>query len=362
MARKMRRKTRDPIATALLIELLNGYSTGTLGNSPAQVAFKRSLEEVDPDRIISQRLMSNFSRVNKRHRDAVFNGLEFGRYLKLNDSEMYAVLSKPPLSVFIIEDDVLPTPIPAYPVGTNFTILYTGLYCNDDSDDGFIFRGSDEPYVITVALEVLNGENITRSERHPIGFQDGHYNDVDSGEHRDGPNAACWSGELPAIELSLISTVMENDEGDPNAYKEEIEVLVNVAAAIAAAFNIAVGVAIKAFVEDILLWLVDSGDDELGTDVAIITPDQLRRYPHQYPLRRYSEDREIIRPNPFPWDFPIKETVTDETSLMYHFVTQHEDSGRYVATYKVVADQEPLPDSPFPVFDAGRLPNRRVIR
>jgi hypothetical protein len=194
--------------------------------------------------------------------------------------------------------------------------------------------------VITGSVDIVDGENVVRSEHHPIGDPDGHHGDVDSGESRGGPIAACWTGTLPSAEISILTVVMEHDEGDPDAYKEEVETIVDAAAAIAAFFNIKVAVVLKAFAAEVILWVIDSDDDQIGTHVVTITPEWVKRYPHTYPIRKFTDKRIVRKPQGwFQW---VEEEVVDRTDLDYQFVSRHTDRGNYVVTYKMTADKEPL--------------------
>jgi hypothetical protein len=295
--------------------------------------------------------MRNFGAIPSNIKTPVFGKVVPGQLRSAPEAQLKQVFLRPdPMIVF--RDDVSMAPPPKYPADTRFTLLYTGLYCNDRTGDRHIFGPSDEPYVITSSVNVVNGENVVRTERHPIGDPDEHYGDVDSGEFRKGPVAACWTGSLPSAELSILTVVMENDEGDPDAYKEEVETIVDAAAAIAAFFNITVAAALKAFAADVILWLIGSGDDEIGTEVVVITPEWVRRYPHTFPVRKFSDTRTVRRPvNLFQW---IEEEIVDNTDLDYQFISRHTERGEYVVTYKMIADKKPLTPANLISIDSDR--------
>lgn len=65
---------------------------------------------------------------------------------------------------------------------------------------------------------VVDGQAVVRTEKHPVGMN--LYEDVDQGASFHGPVAPCYFG--PPQDLSLIVTLMEYDEGDPNAFRDEI--------------------------------------------------------------------------------------------------------------------------------------------
>ncbi|MFP3914025.1 MAG: hypothetical protein ACLFWM_04055 [Actinomycetota bacterium] len=353
MAREIRRPTSNPLAVATAIDLLRAYADGTAPATDLEEALAASLQRVDPDRERSRRLVRNFDAIPSGIKTPVFGATVRGQMRTSPETDLEALFARPPLGIAFRDDVTLGDP-PEYPEDTQFTVLYTGLYCNDRTGDRQILGPSDEPYVITVAVSIdEDGENVERSELHPVGDPDNRYGDVDDGEYRKGPIAACWAGTLPSQELSIVTVVMENDEGDPEAYRQEVETLVNVAAAIAAYFNIAIGAAIKALAADLILWLIDSGDDEIGTDIAIITPEWLRRYPHEYPVRKFTGTRtELVPVGFFQWE---EQEIEDVTDLDYQFITRHEERGRYVVTYKVDADRDPL-TRPQTLTDIGERP------
>ena len=297
-----------------------------------------ALSRSDPDRHISSRQVGIFKKIPQKLTAPVFGKRKPGQFMKLSDDSLKNIVSGAESGLAFF-DDVGDPIIPDFPQDTRFTILYTGLYCRDRTGDRGIFGASDEPYVITVVVSVENGANNERSETHPVGDPDQHYDDVDDGEWHRGPIAACWEGPQQRIELSLVSVVMENDEGDPDAYEDQIRNIVNLAAAIAAYFNIAVGAAIKAVAEDVIKWVIDSGDDEIGTAVEIVDPDRLKLLA-TLPTRQLKKTRTVTRPTG-PFTF-VAEEVEDQTDLEYHFVTHHDDSGEYFATFKIVADKEPV--------------------
>lgn len=338
MSRELRRQTRNPALVAAGLDILDHYASGVAPKTPFQRAMFDALSKSDPDRTISARQVAHFERMPKKLTTAVVGKRVRGQFFGLSDERLKPVFmaADPSLVLF---DDVGDPVIPDYPADTRFTLLYTGLYCRDRTGDRWIFGGSDEPYVITVAVSVEAGENAERSETHPVGDPDKHYGDVDDGEWRNGPIAACWSGPAQNLDISLVSVAMERDEGDPDAYEEEIRNLVNLAAAVAAYFNIAIGAAIKAFAEDLLKWVIDSGDDEIGTAVEIIAPDRLKLLARN-PTQLLKRTRTVRRPiGPFTF---VEEEVEDKTTLEYHFFTHHDDMGEYFATFKVVADKEPI--------------------
>jgi len=336
MARKILRPTRNPKAVATIIDLIHGYASGVPATTKIEKAIERALTRVDSNRQIAQRMVKHFSEISSETKAEVFGTFVEGQ-LRGAPTVDLKVLFQPNVALFA--DDVGLGDPPIYPTDTQFTVVYTGLYCNQRTGDRPIIGSSDEPYVITSGVFIEGGENKIQSEIHPVGDPDQHYGDVDSGEFRVGPIAACWSGL--AQEVSIVSVVMENDEGDPEAFREEIETAVAAAAAVALFFGYSVPESLQDFAVDGLLWLIGSGDDEIGTDIAVLTAGKLRRLANT-PTLKHQDKRTVVKFSGFFSDIPEVEEVIDQTNLDRHFITNHTSSGKYVVTYKVTANKAPI--------------------
>ena len=147
-------------------------------------------------------------------------------------------------------DGEVPAPVVA--------LRYTGMICFGEVD--VELDGEDEIYILTTAITSENGNPVVRTERHPIGV--GTYEHVNQGGSWDGPVAACYQG--PAQDVSIVVTVMEHDEGDPDKYRETVE-------SVARAGSIALlgaGIPVPDWAEklavDLVNGLLDLGDDNLG--------------------------------------------------------------------------------------------------
>ena len=109
-------------------------------------------------------------------------------------------------------------------------IRYVGFHCDAERGD---FGWSDEVYLITSAAHITaGGANVVRSEKHPLGASE--YSNVDVGDTRLGPIAACWQGSADPVSLTAVA--FEHDYGDPNHYREEVDAAVKVAIVIAAIY------------------------------------------------------------------------------------------------------------------------------
>jgi hypothetical protein len=92
-------------------------------------------------------------------------------------------------------------------------VHYTGLHCEVETDGG----GSDEPYAI-LAVSTPHGANTLRT---PV-YED---EDVDDG---DSVPALIEIYRGRPYGISIGTVLMEHDHGDPDKYKAEIELAVNV--------------------------------------------------------------------------------------------------------------------------------------
>ncbi|WP_156956868.1 hypothetical protein [Sphingomonas astaxanthinifaciens] len=212
-------------------------------------------------------------------------------------------------------------PVRDIPLGeiqsATYGIWYQGLCCVDET--GSTNWGSDEPYVITSCANIsASGENIVRTETHPVGA--GHYNDVDTGEQRIGPVAACWEGtDLP---VSISAVAYEHDYGDPNKFRDEIDAAVKGALVVGALLlgGGATTKAILAFVgpllTDAINWLFGTDDDPIGVAQTEVFDHARLEEMGSHPM------------GPF---YP--------SNLWGHFFTTHKgDGGKYVAGFRLVRD------------------------
>ncbi|MCF7995877.1 MAG: hypothetical protein K9L88_13680 [Chromatiaceae bacterium] len=208
-----------------------------------------------------------------------------------------------------------------------FTINYQGMHCTDET--GVDFLGSDEVYILTSAIHITtNGENVVRTERHPIiATVPSTYGGVDSHETRIGPVAACWSARVEEFQegMSLTTVFMEHDEGDPDAYRDEVDGAVKLAIGVSVYLFPPAG-AILALIEasglitDLFNWFLGTGDDEIGTTTVVLgTLDE---------LENFSRTR-------LSHVFVTRDGLQVDTGLEQHF--QAPVSGRdYIAAYRVV--------------------------
>lgn len=219
------------------------------------------------------------------------------------------------------------TPLPLY------TVRYQGLYCQKEMswDQG---SWDDEVYLITSAVHIdADGNNIVRTERHPATQDESFYDDVDSGEERIGPVAAVWQGNSDPVSVTVV--VFEHDQGDPDAYKEEIDTLVK--AAIAILSKIYPPAAVLALISDTITdginWLIDTDDDIISTETVVLPRVLLELYSTQgFHSFHFGQRLDISH-------FPQITIVPVTTHLLYHFITTHRGGGaNYVVGFDVARD------------------------
>lgn len=224
---------------------------------------------------------------------------------------------------------------PDAPTHVKYTVRYQGFFCEEDStwDGG---SGSDEIYF--VISSVLASTNAVNTVRHPLGHET-YYGDVDTDEARIGPVAVVWEGNTDVV--SLVVTAFEHDHGDPDAYRDEVDVLVR--ATIAVLTKLYTPAALLALfsesITDLVNWLLGTGDDLVSVETVVLPRAVLETYagygrgPYIAKVRRPS-----IRNGQIVWGY--QSLVTD---LLYHFTTVHKGGGgHYVACFDVERDP-PLP-------------------
>lgn len=341
----METKRNPSIETMAFVDLLDGYANDSLNNDQFQIDLKGKLKALDPDKKLTKKIVSDFKkRIAKSSRRKIIDGTEvksyrWGQFRELKAQDFKTLLS-PKVVFHLSDDDVGDVIVENFPPDTKFTIKYKGLYCKEESFDRFNYFGSDETYIVTSAVSIINGDNIVRSELHPKGGPRKYYGDVDDNEIRNGPIAAVWHGELN--EVSLVVTVMEHDEGDPDYYKKEIEYLVKAAAAVALYFGYPIPDFLQQIAVSLINYIVGSDDDNIGVDTLIFTPYDLRYYATRPGGNRVGSNKIL------PFEF--------------HRNSYHNEGAKYYAFFSIEADKQPL-DGPVigplervtRVFDATRI-------
>jgi hypothetical protein len=335
---------KDPEAVGLAVIALRHFAKPVQNPTEFETEISDSLKKLKVSRKTAERLLKNFDSIRPSVRT---------RYL----GKTYDAKTRPPKRIARRDSNVITAahvvipqfsprnpfdppakPLPEQvPAPNDYLITYEGLYCIDET--GWDKWGSDESYVVTSAVHITQaGDNVVRTERHPFsGNKQDHYNDVDSEEVRIGPRAACWKGDVADVRagMSLTTTVFDHDMGDEDAYRDEIDALVKLAIAGAAALydvpNEAIPALMRAsvLITDFVNWLAGTGDDEVGTRVLVLELGDLENYAR-------SRTADYTRPG------------HKATGLKYHFLGTVNDND-YAVAYQVRRNP------PAPLFPQGPI-------
>lgn len=287
---------RDREATGLAIMALRHYAAPDQAVKPSawEMDVSKRLEELQVDKQAAATMISHFDRIRPSVR-ARFLGASYDAKIKVPDQvpvrtfqQFTTTPAQTPNTTWsrLYQAGVFgrlklkPLPPGVILPALDYTLTYEGLYCIEESvwDRG---SWSDEPYVISSAVHITkDGKNVVRTERHPFAGDPAHsyYTGVDTGETRVGPRAACWKATVAdvAIGMSLTTVVMEHDEGDPDAYRKQVDAAVKLALAVVgmyfpAATPLMALIAASGLVTDFFNWLLGTGDDEVGSSTQVFT-------------------------------------------------------------------------------------------
>lgn len=344
------------MAKQILNDPVNPDALGILINSLSRVAAKSAgLSALEQKLAARLNTASKMDAANRMVR--AFRKIPYERRLKafgvfanpanafVPDQQGKAAFAKIKASA---KDDVGPVQLP--PVGPldRYTLSYTGLYCNAETDLDLGFSNSDEAYVITSVVEVANGVNTVRTEKHP--FDQVEYDGIDTGDWRTGPVAACWHGA--PNEISLVCSVFERDYGDPNYYREEIDDWVTIAVEAATWYlpdEFGISDKLKELIVDGLNWLLDTDDDLIETQYRVVSRDALRLYGIIAPRALEEQRTRLVFTG--PWQPAKVVVVTDTTDIEHHFRTVHKGGGAtYMSAFRVSLNK-PVPIPVVPVLN-----------
>jgi hypothetical protein len=338
-SRQLRNPT-NPADLALFVRLLERYANGAAERTSLDDGIADALGADAKTKAVASRLVQNFKGIPRLRREMAFGELaDLSPQRSIAELEQGAKQLRRPIALRRALDDVSPPPVPPARIGDKITIKYTGLYCHEETDWD---RGSnsDEPYLMTTFVHVSqDGKNITRTGTHPVGQTC--YEGVDTGNCREGPVAACWSGTPQ--EVSVAAVLMEHDEGDPEAYRDEFELIVKAAVAYAKSQGIPVPEWAEELIVEGLVWLFGTGDDVIDTQYRVFSEEMLRRLASQS-TSVIREKRKI-----FMWGTGLveKEVVT---TVPAHFELDFSGSGaRYFAGFKVELQRGAFPAPTIPV-------------
>lgn len=323
----------SPEAFAFVVHALARYATDAPNRTQVEARVAAALGDTDQRRAVARKLVDRFRRVPADRRRHLFGALAEPNVTAFPETRFETAIRSIPAAQDIVEhrDDVGLAPLPDSSLNDRYTLIYRGLYCQDDTNEGWGLGGPDEPYVITSVAEITrDGQNVVRTERHPIGSPK-HYSDLSDGKFRDGPLAACHGPALPN-DISLTCTFFEQDYGDPDEYKDEIDLIVTAALAIAifyygGAGTKAILAAIKPLMVELINWLLPTADDELGRQDLVILNGRFRRYGFEAP-REFVGKRAML--------FPSFQFVEVPTPILHNFAVENKGGGaHYFACFSV---------------------------
>lgn len=166
------------------------------------------------------------------------------------------------------------------PIDLNDVLVkYAGLVCHETSSG----PGSDEPYLVT-GVAVPRTARETEAPVHTVVSQI--YEEVDANDWRDDA-VELYRGKPRGIVLNFL--LMENDEGDPNKYRDAMQAATKagagaVSGALGATFPVLIPILAAASpliakaaqeIGEVFNSLLGTGDDEMGRMQVPLTAKQL---------------------------------------------------------------------------------------
>jgi hypothetical protein len=147
---------------------------------------------------------------------------------------------------------------------TLYRIEYMGMYCQKETDwdQG---SDSDEPYFIFGSNVPASGQNWTALTNVAGAGSDG----IDSGDNWGADPSPQYvagqnGGVIARSPFVCVIQAMEHDEGDPNAYHDEVQTAVAAASAYAKSYGITIPDFIQNLLTNFLTGVLGTGDDQLG--------------------------------------------------------------------------------------------------
>ena len=342
------RTPKDPEAITQAALALRDYAGGGTSPTDFEVGFTQRLQDLGVSTAAAQRLVDNFDSIRPSVRERFLGpqalpGATPPESIAPRDPATVTT-SRTALPGFVFRSRLLfgehfyrpPTDTFSEQFGDDsfipanlYRIVYQGMHCVDETH--IDFGTSDTTYIITSATHIMpNGNNEVRTERHP-NTADKRYRGVDSGNTFQGPVASCWQQTVAnTVEgMSVTTAVFENDKGDPDYYRDEVDAAVKVALAAAALYWPGLSPIFKLLAQgelltDIFNWFLQTGDDLIGDQTVVLALDDLEDYGRSN--RRTSYNRGGIAFN-----------------LPYHFVSSVNDND-YFAAFTVTRE----PNFPYP--------------
>jgi hypothetical protein len=280
---------------ALAVLALRQYAQGGAPAAPFQATTNQALKDLGVKPAVARRLVDNYDKISAKTRKRFIGplglpGAKPPQTVAKRDPKALVPQAVSLPGVLVQKKKLKLLQDAAAGVGqvlapNSYGIHFKGMHCVDETHADAL--GSDKVYIITSALNIKpDGTNVLTTLRHPLvqGIPQ-MYEDVDSHETRVGPVASCWNANVPDIDggVSVTTAFFEHDFGDPDHYRDEIEALVVLAISIAillfpGATKILLLIQASGLVTDFFNWLLDTGDDEIGTTTTVLEEADLEVY------------------------------------------------------------------------------------
>jgi hypothetical protein len=336
---------KNPDAVGRLIAALRVYSGQRKPRNKAERSINDTLKAQRVSPAVAKRMVANLDKVPQNTRDRLLGKIAAPSFVppaKAASPPTTASTVTIPFSAFQIlvhPGPAEPDPEPVVPV---YKIRYRGLYCQEETswDQG---STDDEIYVITsVVAADVDGNNIARTERHPVSNTRKWYDDIDTGEVRIGPVAVAWQGNSDPVSVTVF--VWEHDQGDPDVYKKQIDDFIKAAIAVASHYYPPALVLelVHEYIADFINWVLDTGDDLIDTQIVVNPRSLLDAYAAQGAVQYYGWKVQ--------WSWggsgqqPTATWVQVATDLYQNFITTHKgDGATYIVGFDVLRDPPPPP-------------------
>lgn len=142
--------------------------------------------------------------------------------------------------------------------------------------------------------------------------------------------------------VSLVVTAFEHDKGDPDAYGDEVDVLVKATIAVLTKSHTsaALSALFSEFISDLVNWLLEIGDDLVSLEMVVLPRAVLALYsgrgcaPCIAKVKRPSlHNGQIVR---------CYQSLV--TNLLHHFTTVHKVGGGHCVACFDMERNPPLPE------------------
>lgn len=363
-----RKPVKSPVSDGVpvVVHLLNRYAQNAPDKTEADRALEKALAQLPNARDLARQLVTNFQKIPIADRRAAYGDLAEPTTNSVTTDRMRSVFTRlaglklprnrVPMQLEIPGEPVNlqkklkrggipekarpggasekdsgpwearfgPT-LPPQPAEEPLQLRFMGVYCREETDWDQS-SAADEVYVITDVIDVETREILTLKHPHTSRPSDT-YVGVDSGEVRNGPVISMWNGR--PRDLTLVTTVLEQDFGDPEHFKDEIDVIVRAGVATVAFFGppgwIVAGLAelLAPLVTELINDLLDTDDDLIQQAFYYLPAADITRFTHTGTTRTLSRGSRTHVPE-------------------YHFYTRHRGDGAdYYVMYSIYPFNRP---------------------